>query len=101
MVSVSFHLMCVNIILVRFGLLNGHLLEKSCLLGLSYLIFVFCLFVILVISRFGFEGYIWVLIASVPRHAYFLLVICLLCRLSQMPESNRTVVSTSPVSPPQ
>ena len=28
--------------------------------------FVFLLFVILVISRFGFEGWIWVLIASVP-----------------------------------
>ena len=28
--------------------------------------FVFCLFVILVISHFGFEGWIWVLIASVP-----------------------------------
>ena len=28
--------------------------------------FVFSLFVILVISRFGFEGWIWVLTASVP-----------------------------------
>ena len=28
--------------------------------------FVFCLFVILVFSRFGFEDWIWVLIASVP-----------------------------------
>ena len=28
--------------------------------------FVFYLFVILVISRFDFEGWIWVLIASVP-----------------------------------
>ena len=28
--------------------------------------FLFCLFVISVISRFGFEGSIWVLIASVP-----------------------------------
>ena len=28
--------------------------------------FVFRLFVILVISGFGFEGWIWVLIASVP-----------------------------------
>ena len=33
---------------------------------------IFLLFVILVISRFGFEGWIWVLIASVPDH-YFLL----------------------------
>ena len=30
------------------------------------IIFVFRLFVILVISRFDFEGWIWVLIASVP-----------------------------------
>ena len=28
--------------------------------------FVFCLFVILVISHLGFEGWIWVLFASVP-----------------------------------
>ena len=32
----------------------------------NYVLFVFCLFVILVISRFGFEGWIWFLIASVP-----------------------------------
>ena len=29
---------------------------------------VFLLFVILVISHFGFEGWIWFLIASVPDH---------------------------------
>ena len=28
--------------------------------------FVFCVFVILVVSEFGFEGWIWVLIDSVP-----------------------------------
>ena len=33
--------------------------------------FLFSLFVNLVISRFGFEGWIWVLIASVPDPAYF------------------------------
>ena len=32
-VSVTFHLMCVHIILVRYGLLSGHLLGKSCSLG--------------------------------------------------------------------
>ena len=26
----TFHLTCVHIILVRFGLLSGHLLENSC-----------------------------------------------------------------------
>ena len=29
----TFHLMFVNITLVRFGLLSGHLLGKSCSLG--------------------------------------------------------------------
>ena len=28
--------------------------------------FVFCLFVILIVSRCGFEGWIWVLVAFVP-----------------------------------
>ena len=28
--SVTFHLVCVHIILVRFGLLSGHLLGNSC-----------------------------------------------------------------------
>ena len=61
----TFHLMCVRIILVRFRLLSGHLLGNSCSLGWPYVLFVFWLFVILVMTRFGFEGWIWVLIASV------------------------------------
>ena len=61
-VSVIFHLMYVQIILVRFRLLRGHLLGKSCSL------FVFCLFVISVISRFGVDGRILYLIAPVPGH---------------------------------
>ena len=32
-VSVTFHLMCVHIILVQFSLLSGHHLGKSCSLG--------------------------------------------------------------------
>ena len=52
-VSVTFHLIFVHIILVRFRLLNGHFLGNSCSLGLPYVLFVFCLFVILVISGFG------------------------------------------------
>ena len=40
-VSGTFHLMCVHIILVRFGLLGGHILGKSCLLGWPYVLFVF------------------------------------------------------------
>ena len=38
------------------------------MLGWPYVLFAFCLFVILVISRFGFEDSIWVLIAPVPGH---------------------------------
>ena len=34
---------------------------------------VFCLFLILIISRFGFEGDVWFLNATVPIH-YFLLL---------------------------
>ena len=49
--------------LVQFGLLSGHLLGNS---SVDYVLFVFSLFVILVISSFGFESWIWILIASVP-----------------------------------
>ena len=53
--------------LVWFGLLlGGHILGNSGSLRWSYVLCVFRLFVILVISRFGFDGWIWVLIASVP-----------------------------------
>ena len=34
----------------------------------QFVLFLLCLFVILVISHFGFEGGIWVLIAPVPGH---------------------------------
>ena len=59
--------------LVKFRLLSCHLLGKSCSLGLPYDFFVFCQIKrVFVISRFGFEGMIWVLIAPVPGH--FILV---------------------------
>ena len=38
----------------------AHSVDHTCMLSL------YCLFVILIISRFRFEGWIWVLIASVP-----------------------------------
>ena len=38
--------------LVWFGLLSGHLLGNTCSLGSPYVLFVFRLFVILVISGF-------------------------------------------------
>ena len=37
----TFHLLFVHIILVRFGLLSGHLWRKSCPLGCPYVLFVF------------------------------------------------------------
>ena len=40
-VSMTFHLLCVHIILVRFGLLSSHLLGKSCSLGRPYGLVVF------------------------------------------------------------
>ena len=68
--------LCLLILfLMRFGLLSGHLLGKSCSLGLPYVLFVLSLFVILVISRYCFEGLIWVLIALVPIIAYLLICI--------------------------
>ena len=48
---------CVFILfLVWFGLLSGHHLRNSCSLGWPYILFVFLLFVILVISHFDFLG---------------------------------------------
>ena len=52
--------------LVGFRLLSGHLFGKWLLTRLIICSFVFCLFVILVFSRFGSEGWILTLIASDP-----------------------------------
>ena len=51
--------------LVRFGLLSGHLLGTSCSLGWPY---VLCILIICNLSCFQlwFEGWIWILIVSVP-----------------------------------
>ena len=62
----TFHLMCVHIIFGSVWVADWPPLGNSCSLGWPYVLFVFCLFVILVISRFGFKGWIGVLIASVP-----------------------------------
>ena len=65
--------MCLFIILlVRFGLLSGHLSGKSCPLGWPCVLIVICLFISLVISRFGFEGGVRLLIA--PASVHWLLV---------------------------
>ena len=59
----TFHLMSVHIISSSVWVAEWPLLGKSCSLGLPNVLSVF---VILVISRFGFEGWILVLIASDP-----------------------------------
>ena len=51
--------------LVRFGLLSGNFWERDSH-SVDHMLSVFIVFVILVISCFSFEGWIWVLIASVP-----------------------------------
>ena len=61
---------CSSYFLVRFGLLKGHLLVNSCPLGWSYVLIVFCLFVIFIYFPFGFKSGLWFLIARVPVH-YF------------------------------
>ena len=85
----TFHLLFVHIILVRFRLLSGHLLGKSCSLDCPYVLFVFLFFVILVISRFGFEGGIWVLIAPVCGH-------CILVTFILVTRKQRRVIALDP-----
>ena len=46
-------------------------MEESCSFGLSFVLFVFCLIVILVISNLGFEGRTLVQIASAPGHCLY------------------------------
>ena len=48
------------------------LLGNSCLLSWPFFLIVFCLFVVLVISHFGFEGGICFLIAPVPVHCFLI-----------------------------
>ena len=51
-VSVAFRRACVRVVLVRFRLLNGHLLGNSCSFGLPYVLF--CILTICNISCFPF-----------------------------------------------
>ena len=62
------------ILLVRFGLLSGHLLGNSCPLGWPYVLSVLCLF--LFITHFGFKSGIWRLIALVPVHCFSFICRC-------------------------
>ena len=52
----TYRLTCVHVILVRFRLLSGHLLTRLTICSLC---------ILAAISRFGFEGWTLVLIASV------------------------------------
>ena len=62
-VSVTFHLMYVQIVF------SSVLIAEWALFGKELpAFFVYCLFVFLDNSRFGFEGMIWVLIANVSGH---------------------------------
>ena len=72
-VSVTFHLMFVQIVLVQSRLMSGQLLTRR--LSVCSL---FCLLAILVISRFGFKGRIWVVISPVPGHCLCVTFIILL-----------------------
>ena len=66
-----FHLM-----FVRFGLLSGYLLGNSCPLGCGWpcVLIVFCLFVFLFISHFGYKSGIKILIISVPVHCFSIIL---------------------------
>ena len=78
-VSVLFHLLCVMMKCIRFKKLSGHLLGKSC--SFDHMFSLLCLFVVFVVSYFGFEGRTLVLMASVPKLLltfYFLLFFILI-----------------------
>ena len=61
-----FHLIFVQYTLSSlFGLLSDHLCGNSCPLGWPFVLIVFCLFVTLGFSFFGFESRICLLIAPV------------------------------------
>ena len=67
----------------------GHILGKDCLFGSPYVIFVLCLFVILVISHFGFEGGTLVLIA--PLHCLLYLFLFTILRNEKRKKGNTAV----------
>ena len=70
-----FHLIFVHYTFSSlFGLPSDHLLGNSCPLGWPFVLIVFCLLVILVISHFGFEIFesrLCLLNAPVPVDCFF------------------------------
>ena len=69
-ISVMFHLIFVHYTFSSLFGLSDHLLGNSCPFGWPFVLIVFCLFVILVISHFGFESSICLLIAPVHVHCF-------------------------------
>ena len=61
----TFNLTCAYIILVQFQLLSGHLFKKKVLTRLFSRILTIFNITHVVIPRFGFEGWIKILIATV------------------------------------
>ena len=53
-VSVMFHFMFIHFTFSSVGLLSGHLLGNSCLLGWPFVLIVSCLFVIFIYFPFWF-----------------------------------------------
>ena len=79
----TFHLTCVHIfssvsVLATFWEIAAHSVDHM-------FSFVFLLFVISVISHFDFEGWIWILIASVPD-------LCILCTFKPLVMLSITVL---------
>ena len=71
-VSVISPYICFIVLLARFGLLSDHLLGNSWPLAYAFVFIVFCLFVILVTSHYGFENGVSLLIAPVPVHCFLI-----------------------------
>ena len=55
-ISVIFRLIYVHYTLSGVRMLSGHLLGNSCPLDWPFVLIVFCVFVFLLISHFGFES---------------------------------------------
>ena len=84
--------------------LNDPLWTKSCTLGLPYVFYVICIFVIIVISQFGFESSILFLIVPVPfpgrclpftDHCLYLqakrYIVCVIVKDSPLPKGGMCV----------
>ena len=66
------HLMFVHYTFSSIWVAEWPPFEKKLPLGWPYVLIVFCLFVVLFISHFGFKTGILLLIAPVPVHCFFI-----------------------------